>query len=203
MLLGCSLVVLLTGCSERSGSDGEPSGAAAPSGDRAASPVASDPVVSAPAAPAYVAPSVAPSLPATDIDTSEQGREFVLAYFETLNYGYATGDADPLRAVTSLSCFTCQQWIIEIATLQEEGLTREGGSLLVSTIGTVGQAVGGGYQFRVELDRLPGQVTDASGENTLEFGASTEFVDITVGLQTSGLTGETTWTTSSVTAPAV
>lgn len=145
---------------------------------------------------------MAPSLPATDVDTAEQGREFVLAYVETLNYGYATGDADPLRAVTSLSCFTCQQWIIEIASLEQEGLTREGGSLLVSTIGTVGETAGR-YQYRVVLDRLPGQVTDASGDNTLTFEPSTEIVDVSVGLETSGITGETTWTTTSVAAPAV
>lgn len=196
MLLGCPLVVLLAGCSAASGADGGPSVEAAPSDGPTASPVSST-------APAYVAPSVAPTLPATDVDTAEQGREFVLAYVETLNYGYATGDADPLRAVTSLSCFTCQQWIIEIATLEEEGLTREGGSLLVSTIGTVGRTVGSGYQYRVVLDRLPGQVVDAAGSNAATFEASTEIVDVTVGLETSGLTGATTWTTTSVTAPAV
>ena len=184
------------------GDEAGPSGSAAPSEEPAAAPSDALPA-SAPAAPDYAAPSVAPSLPGTDVDTAEQGREFVLAYVETLNYGYATGDADPLRAVTSLSCFTCQQWIIEIATLEEEGLTREGGSLLVSTIGTVGGTVGGGYQYRVVLDRLPGQVRDATGSNAATFEASTEIVDVTVGLETSGLTGATSWTTTSVTAPAV
>lgn len=157
---------------------------------------------SVPAPPPYEAPSTAPSLPATNVEDVDRARDFVLAYVETLNYGYATGDADPLRKVTSLSCFTCQQWIIEIATLEEEGLTREGGSVLVSTIGTVGETTTGGFQFRVVLDRLPGEVTDGEGDS-IAFDASTEIVDVAVGVQTSGITGDTTWTMSTVQAPAV
>lgn len=190
------MVVLLAACSGGADPDPDPSGAAA----SAAAPSGGASVV---APPPYEPPSVAPSLPATDVDTVEQSREFVLTYFETLNYGYATGESDPLAAITSLSCFTCQQWIIEIATLEEEGLTRVGGSLLVSTIGTVGQTTNGDYQFRVVLDRLPGEITDATGENTRTFEASTEIIDVAVGLETSGITGNTTWTMSSVTPPAV
>lgn len=126
---------------------------------------------------------------------------FVLAWFETLNYGFATGDADPLRASVGLGCFTCANWIIEVQTQADEGLAREGGYVHVRDLVYLGPE-GDDFLFRARLDRDPGTLTTADGSQTALAAGSGEVVDLRVGVVTSSLTDSSAWSMKAITAPA-
>lgn len=160
---------------------------------------------SAATSPAYLPPSTAPdAVPVATVDL-DTATTFVVAWFETLNYGLATGDADPLREMTGLGCFTCANWIIEIQTQADGGARREGGSVHVVDMARVAAAAPGGqpedFTFRARLTRDAGELIAPDGTRTPLDASQGEVVDLTVGLSTSTLTGETFWTMKSITAP--
>ena len=127
---------------------------------------------------------------------------FVLVWFETLDYSYASGDADPLRQTIALGCFTCANWIIEAQTQADKKLTRVGGYVHVRDLAYIGPAKGGDYRFRAVLNRDPGVLTSPDGTKTAIASSSGEMVDLLVGLKTSSLTGTTSWLMKSVTTPS-
>lgn len=160
------------------------------------------------ASASYTPPSRAPEVvPASTVDL-DAATTFVITWFETLNYGFATGDADPLRTSTGLGCFTCANWITEIQSQADQDVRRVGGSVHVVDMASVAVAPGGrsgepeDFVFRARLSRDAGALVAADGTRTPLDASQGEVVDLTVGLSTSSLTGETSWTMKSIAAPS-
>jgi hypothetical protein len=154
-----------------------------------------------PSATPYSPPTKTPGIvPIKPPDKTTAGI-FVLVWFETLDYGYASGDADPLRQTVTLGCFTCANWIIEVQTQANKHLERTGGYLHVRQLVFV-ESVKGDYVFRAVLDRDPGVLAAPDGKLTPISPSSGEQVELRVGLTKSEITGKTTWTMKSVTTPS-
>jgi Family of unknown function (DUF6318) len=186
-------LVLIAGCSSSGPRVGA---AAAKQTSRPASPTPTAAV----ATKKYAPPTQAPvRVPVTSPDKTKAGI-FVLVWFETLNYGYATGDADPLRKAVGLGCFTCANWIIEVQTGANKKMTRTGGFVHVRDLAYVDR-VEDDYRFRAVLDRDPGVVTAPDGTPTAVTRGSGEVVELRVGISTSTLSGRRFWTMKSITAP--
>lgn len=141
-----------------------------------------------------------PPVPVESPDKTRAGI-FVLAWFETLNYGYAADDADPLRQATGLGCFTCMNWIVEVQTQADRDLDREAGFVHVRDLVYLGPAEEN-YLFRAALDRDPGVLTAPDGTQTAVDAGAGEVVDVTVGISSSSLTETSNWTMKAITAPA-
>lgn len=125
---------------------------------------------------------------------------FVLVWFETLNYGYATGDADPLRKSVALGCFTCVNWIKEVQTQADKRMRRTGGFVHVRNLAFTGTS-GKDFRFRAALDRDPGALTTPDGATEPVVPGAGEVVDLLVGIATSTLTKSKMWVMQSVAAP--
>jgi hypothetical protein len=180
-------LALLAGCS----GDGQAKAATA-TATKASSP-------SATASP-YNPPTQAPeAVPVSSPDKTTAGI-FVLVWFETLDYGYASGDADPLRRTVTLGCFTCANWIIEVQTQATEHLVRKGGYVHVRQLVFV-ESDKGDYVFRAVLGRDPGVLAAPDGKLTPISPSSGEQIELRAGLTKSEITGKTTWTMKSVTTP--
>jgi hypothetical protein len=186
-------LALLTGCSS------DASGAAAATTKHAASSLSPTPTES-PTAERYTPPKQAPArVPVGAPDKTKAGI-FVLVWFETLDYAYASGDADPLRKTIALGCFPCANWVIEVQTQADKDVTREGGYVHVRDLAYLGQEKDD-YRFRAVLNRDPGELTAPDGTRVPIVGSSGEMVDLLVGLKTSSLTGTTSWLMKAVTSP--
>jgi hypothetical protein len=72
------------------------------------------------------APSRAPHLPVSQ-PTVAGARDFVLFWFDTLNYSLAHGDDDLLVAHTGAGCRQCSGWLLGINRWKGEHLTLAGG----------------------------------------------------------------------------
>jgi hypothetical protein len=148
-----------------------------------------------------VAPSVAPTavpVGAADLDAAT---DFVLAWFQTLNYGLSTGDADPLRRTTSLGCFTCAQWITQVQQQHDDGGTRTGGLVTLRDAALAGM-IGDDYVIRASLQQQPGQVSTGTGSpRPVPAAGSTEIVDLQVGVSTASFDGQPRWTMKAITPP--
>ncbi len=191
-LVACCLPAV-TGCSS------PPTDASAAT-TRAATPESASVRTPAPGT-TYVAPTTAPApLPVATVDKTQAGI-FILVWVETLNYGYAQNDADPLRKSISLGCFTCANWVIDVQTHKNDGVTQTGGAVHVRQLVYLGPA-NADFRFRALLDRDPGVSTGKDGTTTPVIGSTGQVVDLQVGVSTSGLTGKKSWTIKSITAPA-
>jgi hypothetical protein len=160
------------------------------------------PASSATASPsAPVAPSVAPNavpVGAADLDAAT---DFVLAWFQTLNYGLASGDADPLRQTTSLGCFTCAGWITQVQEQHDRAEHREGGLVTLRDAALAGM-VGQDYVIRASLQQQPGQIDNGLGASRAVPAAGTiEIVDLQVGVTTASLDGQARWAMKAITPP--
>jgi hypothetical protein len=186
-------LALLAGCS---GDGSSQAAAAARTKANAASPSAAATETTKP----YTPPARAPgAVPTTSPDKTTAGT-FVLVWFETLNYGYRAGDADPLRQTVTLGCFTCVNWILEVQNQADKHLKRTGGYVHVREL-LFDKTDKGDYIFRAALDRDPGVLAAPDGTETPISASSGEVVELRVGLTKSGLTGKTSWTMKSVTTP--
>ncbi|MDK1361177.1 DUF6318 family protein [Arthrobacter sp. zg-Y1219] len=120
--LGLAAVLVLGGCSGSGDDPGaeaaEGSNSAAPSGSAAAteSPSASPTPTPTPTAAAYKPASAEgpaenvplPVMPDLAKQESKEGLEAFAEYWYALvNYGYETGDPEPVRAVSADTCFNC------------------------------------------------------------------------------------------------
>lgn len=181
-LLACAALPALGGCS----------GAAATTSPRASASPSTSLVVAPTAAPAEVPAAPADLAAATD---------FVLAYVKALNYGLATGDADPLRRTTSLACFTCAGWVTQIQQQHDAGEHRDGGLLALGGAAAVGM-VGDDFVLRASIQQQPGTISGGSGPaRPVPAAGSTEVVDLQVGVSTASLDGRPRWTMKSITPP--
>ena len=148
----------------------------------------------------YQPPATAPPpLPVATIDKTQAGI-FVLVWVETLNYGYAHNDADPLRRSITLGCFTCANWVIDVQTHKNKGITQTGGAVHVRQLAYLGPT-GTDFLFRALLDRDPGTTTTKSGVASPVVGSTGQVVDLQVGVTTSSLTNNNAWTMKSITTP--
>lgn len=187
-----ALTAFLAGCSA---GDSEPVG-------KAPKPSQSSRFAPSPAAaPTYSPPTVAPPPVSASSPDTTRAAIFALAWFETLNYGFATGDADPLRQSISLGCFTCANWVIEVQTQADRNLRREGGHVHVRDLVFVGPS-GDDFVFRAVLNRDGGELIAPDGGRTAVVESTGEEVDLSVGLSSSSLTGTTAWSMKGITAPS-
>lgn len=201
-LAAASLTLTLAACSAEASATGARSASPGTTG------VPSTPATSA-AAPAS-GPSTAAYLPevpakpavvAADVADKAHAVDFVVAWFQGLNRAFATGDADVLRESTGLGCFTCQNWVIEIQDLSDGGLTRRGGQVELGTVVYRGRQ-GENFLFRASLTRRAGALVDASGATVGTLPESgQQVVDLMVGVSTSSVTGNKSWTMRSVAEP--
>jgi hypothetical protein len=150
-----------------------------------------------PSLPPYTVPTVAPRAVTATTSTQDASVDFVLAYLDALNYGYAHGDADPLRTMSALSCAPCVNWIKDIETRKSTGARQSGGVIRIVGMRSLG-ASSGAWAFRASLWRESGTTTLSSGTAT-PLSAQAELVDILVAPQTSALTGSTTWQVVAIT----
>lgn len=181
-LLVCAALPALGGCSGATATT-SPSASSSPTTSLVVAPTA--PPAEVPAAPSDLAA-------ATD---------FVLAWFQALNYGLATGDADPLRSTTSLACFTCAGWVTQIQQQHDAGERRDGGLLALGGAAAVGM-IGDDFVLRVSIQQQPGTIADGSGPaRPVPAAGSTEVVDLQVGVSTASLDGTPRWRMKSITPP--
>ena len=194
-------LTLVAGCSGSDSGDAGNKPAASARQSGAAASTTSPPPGTAPASSTdYTPPTTAPaSVPVTPHTKTTAG-VFVLVWFESLNYGFASGDANPLRQSTGLGCFTCANWITEIQNQADEKLTHEGGFVHVRDLAYVGP-VDDDFLLRAVLDRDPGVVTAPDGTTTPVTAGSGEVVELRVGVSTSTLSKKSFWTVKSLTTP--
>ena len=149
-VLGLAAVLVLGGCS---GSGGEPNAEAAENG--LSSPSASErsspterPTLSAtptPTAAAYKpatadGPAENVSLPVMPDLAKEESKEGLVAFgdywFSLINYGYETGDASPVKELSTPECQLCELYYVDL----EEGFANDdwikGGQINISSSGS-------------------------------------------------------------------
>lgn len=174
-LTAIAAVALLAGCS----------GAAARSTDDPPRPSAS--------LTPYVPPTLAPEpVPVTTLERDE-AVDAVLRFFDALNYGFAHGDADPLRRVSTLGCSGCVGWVQEIQRMADAGQHQRGGWVRVVGMTATG-ASGDQFAFRASLLREPGEVVEGATAVPVSAAGKGELVDVVVAPRTSGVSGTTVWT---------
>jgi hypothetical protein len=110
------------------------------------------------------APSRVPQLPPTATrPTVEGAKDFVLFWFDTLNYSLAHSDDDLLASHTGAGCRQCSGWLIGISRWRSEGLQLDGGLSY-----PLGLAVGPfsatePVTFAATFANSPATLTDAAG----------------------------------------
>lgn len=173
-LVACACALLLGGCS-----GGEDSSATAAQGRPSLAP--------------YVPPSRAPDpLPVAAVDR-DAAVDAVMRFFDALNYGYAHGDANPLRTMSALGCSACVGWVQDVQRMSDAHRHQEGGWIRVVGMQATGSA-DGQFAFRASLLREPG-VLEGDGTSTpVVAGGKGDLVDLVVAPQDSSVTGRTTWT---------
>jgi hypothetical protein len=137
---------------------------------------------------------------ATSVD-KDHAVDFLLTWVDVLNYGFATGDADPLRHSTAMGCYTCANWIIDVQTQRDQQLTRDGGRVRIDSAVFRGTAEGL-FFFRASLTQDAGRLSDDRGQVVPIPASGPEVVDLAVGISTSSITGAKSWTMKSIEAPS-
>ena len=160
--LGLAAVLVLGGCSGSSGDPGAEaaeggSSSAAPSGSAGAgaSASASPTSTSIPTPTAAYKPASAegpaenvplPMMPELAKQESKEGLEAFAEYWYALaNYGYETGDPEPVRAVSAETCITCRSYyrVIEKGYVNDDWMV--GGRLHVQDVSSNYVATVDGY----------------------------------------------------------
>ncbi|WP_273545194.1 DUF6318 family protein [Arthrobacter sunyaminii] len=148
--LGLAVILLLGGCS---GGETDPAAQAVGQTTNSAEPNettdAGETAVPAPpptpAAPAYKPASVKgpaenvllPVMPELARQESREGLEaFAAHWYELANYGYATGDVEPVRAVSGDTCLVCDGYYRTLASGYVDGDWIAGGEVHVEGVTT-------------------------------------------------------------------
>lgn len=144
-----------------------------------------------------LAPYVPPTAPPQPLSVAAVDRDgavdAVMRFFDALNYGYARGDADPLRAMSTLGCSACVGWVQDVQRMADEHRHQDGGWIRVVGMQATG-AAGGQFAFRASLLREPGTVEGDGTSTPVVAGGKGDLVDLVVAPQASSVTGRTTWT---------
>ncbi|GAB3056374.1 hypothetical protein GCM10027053_17060 [Intrasporangium mesophilum] len=127
--------------------------------------------------------------------------DFLLTWVDVLNYGFATGDADPLRRSTAMGCYTCANWIIDVQTQRDKQLVRDGGRVRIDSAVFRG-TTDGLFFFRASMTQDAGSLSDGRGKIVPIPASGPEVVDLAVGISTSSITGAKSWTMKSIEAPS-
>jgi hypothetical protein len=147
----------------------------------------------------------APTAPPNEVPVGsadlDAATDFVLAWFQALNYGLATGDADPLRRTTSLACFTCAAWVTQVQQQHDAGEHRDGGLVSLGGAAAVGM-VGEDFVLRASIQQQPGTVSGGNASvRPVPAAGSVEVVDLRVGVSTASMDGKPRWTMKAITPP--
>ncbi|GAA1110301.1 hypothetical protein GCM10009668_33680 [Nocardioides dubius] len=118
----------------------------------------------------------------------EAGAEaFVRHYFVLVNYAQATGDLEPLRAVSGAGCSACRGGIESLERLARKGQTVIGGDYSVARVRSVEGLGGGRFALRLVVDSTPQRVLNSAGDEVRRHaGAQT---DVVLGVQAPGESG--------------
>ncbi|GAA1114932.1 hypothetical protein GCM10009668_41970 [Nocardioides dubius] len=125
------------------------------------------------------APSVGVPVPPSAMRSADEaGAEaFVRHYFALVNYAQATGDLEPLRAVSGAECSGCQagvQWLEKVA---RKGWTIKGGSYGTRSETAVALSTAGRFRVSFTLSSPGQKVLGPAGEVLKRYeGGSAEAV---------------------------
>ncbi|MGW5240179.1 DUF6318 family protein [Monashia sp. NPDC004114] len=150
---------------------------------------------------AYAGNVTPPATVSTTSVDKDRAVDFLLTWVDVLNYGFATGDADPLRRSTAMGCYTCANWIIDVQTQRDKQLTRDGGRVRIDSAVFRG-TTDGLFFFRASLTQDAGSLSDGRGKIVPIPASGPEVVDLAVGISTSSVTGAKSWTMKSIEAPS-
>jgi hypothetical protein len=114
--------VVLAGCT---GDDPEPTPTTTSSAPTSSTsePTTSEPTVAAPEIPAEAA-----------AQTPEGAAAFTGYWIDLMNHAYATGDTQPLEAITSPDCTECRGFVTDLQSSLRGGNRIEGGSISVANL---------------------------------------------------------------------
>ncbi|MCC3269948.1 DUF6318 family protein [Arthrobacter gengyunqii] len=164
-VLGLAAILVLGGCS---GSTGEPNAEAAENSSSSASatnssgPIESATPSTAPAPAAAYKPATAegpaenvplPIMPELAKRESKEGLIAFGAYwFSLLNYGYETGDASPVKALSTPECQLCELYYVDLEEGYENDDWIQGGKISISSSGSQFQKTSEGrYQLLLSI----------------------------------------------------
>ncbi|QWQ35224.1 DUF6318 family protein [Arthrobacter sunyaminii] len=145
--LGLAAILLLGGCS---GSSGEPNAEAAenssssPSSSESTSPMESATPSATPAASYKPATAEGPAenvpLPVMPELAKRESKEGLIAFghywFSLLNYGYETGDASPVKGLSTSECQLCELYYVDLEEGYENDDWIQGGKISISSSGS-------------------------------------------------------------------
>ncbi len=152
----------------------------------------------APTLTPYVVPSTRPAPVTATAVQRDDAVDAVVRFFDALNYGYATNDADPLRTMSTLDCSPCVAWIQEIQRNHDEGRRQVGGFVRLLEMRADGQQQHR-FLFRAVLVREAGTITGPTATTPVVGAGKAELVDIVVSVQQSAATGMTSWVLTAMT----
>ncbi|UER54227.1 hypothetical protein HJG43_06365 [Kineosporiaceae bacterium SCSIO 59966] len=150
-VIGFVLVLAAGGCS--AGATEEPS----PTTSRSV-------VTEQPTATASETVPAPPEMPAEAKEMTEAGADaFARHWFDVVEYAYATGNAEPLRALADPECEICNASIAEIESKTREGLHFEGVAIEVLTSAPAPKD-SRGVIVTMSVQEVSSQVVTADGE---------------------------------------
>lgn len=162
-----SLLLAVSGCADGdAGADDAPSaGATETAGTEATSSAGSVATASSSPSAAYVPASAEgpaqnvplPVMPEEAKQNSKEGLEaFARHWFDLLNYGYETGDTEPLRSLTGPECAPCNEWYPAIDNGFKDDDWMAGGTIdVLSVISDYVPTAEGRYQVLIQLVQDP------------------------------------------------
>ena len=106
-----------------------------------------------------------PVLPeAAKAETKEGLEAFARYWFQLLSYGYETGDAGPLEAVTSLGCAACEHAKKVLTGWNSDGRWLAGGKVETPSVSTTFRvAPDGNYQVAIQVSQQALSYYNADG----------------------------------------
>jgi hypothetical protein len=105
-------------------------------------------------------------MPAAVKVKNKAGADAAVRYFlDTYTYGFATGDAQPFRGMSTDECQFCLGIIDKLYALSSDGERYEGGGQKVVALDSrAHDAAADSYLARVVFDEMPTRLVDSSGK---------------------------------------
>ncbi len=147
----------------------------------------------------YRQPTTAPTaLPVSTI-TRGAAVDAVLAFFDALNHGLQTGDADPMRRMAAMSCGPCTEWVMRVQRQHDEGVRQQGGRIYVVGMVALGED-GVDFLFRASVLQESGTLTGPDGTpRPIAAGGKAELIDLRVGPDLSVRAAGPQWMVKTIT----
>ncbi len=113
-------------------------------------------------------PTSPPELPAAASQQSVEGAAAAVLYWlDGMNWGFASGDTNPVAPVTGGNCFTCQDYILEISESWGSGGRIEGAILQFNgLVALQSDTPDEQVVFQTFAYRAPGRLIDGAEQET-------------------------------------